>query len=391
MTAIVNTKLVMEDGIIWDGALTYENGRIVQVGTADIVTIPEGAEIIDAKGLYTAPGLIDIHNHGSADDLFCHEPLKCAEHFLMHGQTTVLPTFYHDLSLEEMLEGAEKIRELSKSGAGRIMDGLYMEGPYMSGTGSNQKYIKWQPGEIRREEYMPLLEGLGDMVRVWAIDPNRDGIIPFMKDAKKNNPNAVFALGHSRATMEQCRKVYKYGVKVRTHYTNGGKATGRCQGSLGAGCDEFAMYEPDMYAELICDQTGVHVVPDLIKTIVRNKGVEKMILITDSMASKERFPNNMEAGIWFGPDLNYDSQGYLCGSRMTLENSCRNMMTHTGYGLCHSIRMATLNPARMLGIEDEVGSLEEGKKANIIIIDDAVRIQKVILEGDLMVDNGKLL
>ena len=69
MKAIVNTKLVMEDGIICDGALTYENGRIVQVGTADAVTIPEGAEIIDAKGLYTAPGLIDIHNHGSADDL----------------------------------------------------------------------------------------------------------------------------------------------------------------------------------------------------------------------------------------------------------------------------------------------------------------------------------
>ena len=82
MTAIINTKLVMEDGIIWDGALTYENGRIVEVGTADTVTIPAGAEIIDAKGLYTAPGLIDIHNHGSADDLFCDEPLKCSEHFL---------------------------------------------------------------------------------------------------------------------------------------------------------------------------------------------------------------------------------------------------------------------------------------------------------------------
>ena len=114
MKAIVNTKLVMEDGIIWDGALTYENGRIVQVGTADAVTIPEGAEIIDAKGLYTAPGLIDIHNHGSADDLFCNEPLKCSEHFLVHGQTTVLPTFYHDLSLEQMLKGAAKIRESSK-------------------------------------------------------------------------------------------------------------------------------------------------------------------------------------------------------------------------------------------------------------------------------------
>jgi len=98
----------------------------------------------------------------------------------------------------------------------------------------------------------------------------------------------------------------------------------------------------------------------------------------------------MEDGIWFGPDPNYDYRGYLCGSRMTLENGCRNMMTHTGYGLYHSIRMATINPARMLGIDDEVGSLEAGKKANLIIIDDTVRVKKVILQGDLMVNSGRL-
>ena len=390
MKAIVNTKLVMEDGIIWDGALTYEDGRIVEVGPADKVTVPAGAETIDAQGLYTAPGLIDIHNHGSADDLFCDEPLRCSEHFLVHGETTVLPTFYHDLNMERMLAGAAKIREVSRRGAGRIMDGLYMEGPYMRLSGSNQKYICWS-NEIRREEYEQLFEGLGDLVRVWAIDPQREGIEGFMKAAKEKYPRVVFALGHSSATAEECRKVYRYGVRVRTHITDGGKAKGRCQGSYGAGCDDFALYEPDMYAELICDQTGVHVVPDLIKSIVKSKGVEKIILITDSMASKERFPNNMEDGIWYGPDLNYDYRGYLCGSRMTLENACRNMMTHTGHGLCHAIRMATANPARMLGIDDEVGTLEAGKKANLIVIDDAVHVKKVILEGDLMVEDGKLL
>ncbi len=390
MKAIVNTKLIMEDGIIWDGALTYENGRIVEVGPADKVTVPAVTETIDAQGLYTAPGLIDIHCHGSADDLFCDEPLKCSEHFLVHGQTTVLPTFYHDLNMERMLTGAEKIREVCKSGAGRVMDGLYMEGPYMRLSGSNQKYICWSE-EIKPEEYRQLFDGLGDMVRVWAIDPHREGIDDFMKAAKENNPRVVFALGHSAATAEECRRVYKYGVRVRTHITNGGKTKGRCQGSYGAGCDDFALYEPDMYAELICDQTGVHVVPDLVKSLVRTKGVEKIILITDSMASKERFPNNMTDGIWYGPDLNYDYRGYLCGSRMTLENACRNMMTHTGYGLCHAIRMATANPARMLGIDDEVGTLEAGKRANLIVIDDMVHVKKVVLQGDLMAEDGKLL
>ena len=143
MKAIVNTKLVMEDGIIWDGALTYENDKIVQVGWAKDVAIPADAEIYDAQGLYTAPGLVDIHNHGGGDWLFAENPTYCCEYFLKHGETTILPTFYHTLDLDAMLEGAERVRKASKSGVGRVMDGLYMEGPFMQLSGSYQKEMKW--------------------------------------------------------------------------------------------------------------------------------------------------------------------------------------------------------------------------------------------------------
>ena len=86
MKAIVNTKLVMEDGIIWDGALTFEDDKILQVGWAETVSIPADAEVIDAGGLYTAPGLIDIHNHGGGDWLFAENPLYCARYFLKNAQ-----------------------------------------------------------------------------------------------------------------------------------------------------------------------------------------------------------------------------------------------------------------------------------------------------------------
>jgi N-acetylglucosamine-6-phosphate deacetylase len=92
--------------------------------------------------------------------------------------------------------------------------------------------------------------------------------------------------------------------------------------------------------------------------------------------------------VWYGPDLNYDYEGHLAGSHLTLDAACRNVMKHTGYGLCHAIRFATLNPARLLGIDDKVGSLEAGKKANLIIIDDMVNVKKVFLEGRLMVENA---
>ena len=164
-TAITNTKLVMEDGIIFDGAIIFEDGFITDVGYSGGVEIPEDCEIIDAGGKYTAPGLVDIHNHGCRDFWFYENPIKASEYFIKHGVTTVLPTFYHSMTKEEIIESANKIKELSKSGVGRIMDGLYMEGPFMSLMGSFQNQIKWQ-GDICEEDYVDLIEGLGDMVRV---------------------------------------------------------------------------------------------------------------------------------------------------------------------------------------------------------------------------------
>ena len=126
MKAIVNTTLILEDSLIWNGAITWENGRITALGRREEVDIPADAEVIDAKGLYTAPGLIDIHNHGGPDFLFHEDPRHCAEFFLQHGETTVLPTFYCNLTLEQMLDGAEKVKTAAQSGAGKILNGLYL-------------------------------------------------------------------------------------------------------------------------------------------------------------------------------------------------------------------------------------------------------------------------
>lgn len=389
MNAIINTKLVMEDGIIWDGAITYDNETIIQVGWAKDVTVPSDANIIDAGGLYTAPGLIDIHNHGCTESSFQDDPTGCCEYFLKNGITTVLPTFYHSMTMQEMLAGAERIRSASQTGAGRIMAGLYMEGPFMALQGSMQNSLKWS-GDIKSSEYIPLIEGLGDMVRIWAIDPDRKNIEEFMQYAREKTPQAIFAHGHSRSTAEAIHALRHYGVKIRTHITDGGLAPGRAQGTPGAGGDEYCLYEPDMYAELICDETGIHVPPYLIKLIVKTKGIDRVCLISDHDTKQGDYRNNEAMGVWFGPDLSYDDEGYLSGSLMTLNNAVRNLMTHTGYGLCHAIRMATLTPARLLGIDCRVGSLAAGKIANLILIDDMVDVKQVILEGKKVIENEEL-
>ncbi len=388
MQAIVNTKLILEDGIVFDGVLLHENGRIVKAGRAKDIPVPKEAAVLDAKGLYTAPGLIDIHNHGSEDFLFSEEPLACAEHFIRHGETTVLPTFYCNMSAEEMLKGAERIRAAKgESDLGQIIGGLYMEGPYMNGEGSNRKYILWG-GDIRPEEYRPVVEGVKDLARIWAVDPKREGIEGFLRDVKQADPNAIFAMGHSHAAAADCKRIKKYGLRLQTHHADSGKAPGLAQGTIGAGCDEFTLYDPDIYAELIADENGIHVPPDMLKMVVRTKGIERIILITDSMPKSGDYKNNEADGIAYGPDLNYDYEGHLAGSHLTLDNACRNLMRHTGYGLCHAIRAASLNPARLLGLDHEIGSIEEGKRANLILIDDEVRVHKVLLEGKTVWENA---
>ena len=179
MKVITNTNVILENGILFDGIVAFENGRIKEVSKRSEYQIPTDAEVIDAQGLYTAPGLVDIHNHGSESSFFIDDPEECCSHFLRHGQTTVLPTFYQTYTASEMISGAEKLKEFSRSGNGRIIKGIYMEGPYMQAVGSNQDLFKWN-GDIVPSAYRELVDRLASYVKVWAVDPSRESITEFM-------------------------------------------------------------------------------------------------------------------------------------------------------------------------------------------------------------------
>ena len=378
MQAIVNTKLVMEDGIIWDGALTFKGDRIVSCGWATDVEIPSDAKIIDAGGLYTTPGFVDVHNHGGDGAWFYLEPERAAEFFLKHGETTILPTLYFNLDRETMLAGAARIRLVSLKGAGRVLAGLYMEGPYMNTEfGSDNNNIKWKE-EIDCKEYRPLVDSLGDFVKVWCVAPERSGIEEFIQYALSVNPNVVFSIGHSVAAPEQIYAIKHYGLINETHHTNNGAPKGLARGTKGIGPDEVCLYDSDFYAELICDSQAIHVRPFMQRLVIRVKGTDRVILITDSCP----FDGQARIGVAQAPDLGYDSEGHLAGSKLTMDQACRNLMKHTAYGLCHAIKFSTINPARMARLDLDVGSLEPGKKANLLIMDDMVRIRSVFLEGE---------
>lgn len=377
MTLIENAKVVLENGILFGGAVLVDGDRIAGVGELSDLTVPEGAEKIDAGGLYVGPGFVDIHVHGGGGAMFHSNPITAAGHFLRHGETTVLAALYYDLPKDDFIAAIDRIKNAMVYPGGASIKGFYMEGPYMNPAyGASPEKNHWR-GEIRREDYTAIADRAGSLARVWAIAPERDGVEAFAKYVKTINPEVRLAVGHSEADPKEIERFKKYGLCIATHCMN---ATGRRSewiGTRGCGPDEACMLDGDMYAEIICDSRGVHVSPELIRLILKTKGINKTILITDSFVSAEDPPMELKAI----HDLSFDASGNLSGSRLTMDMACRNLMRHTNCGIAQAFLMASRNPARAIGLGNELGTVDTGKIANLVFCDDMFHVKMVMLNG----------
>lgn len=377
MICIKNANVIREYDILEDGVILIDGERIAAVGKADDIEVPECAEVIDAKGLYVGPGFVDIHVHGGGKYMFHDDPENAAEFFLSHGETTVLGTLYYDLEKDKFLEAIDRMKDAMKEK--KNIGGIYMEGPYMNPKyGASPEKNKWK-GEIKSEDYKALVDRASDSVKVWAVAPEREGLEPFMEYAKQVNNDVVFAVGHSEAHPSEIEALKKYGIKIQTHCMN---ATGRTNGGggvRGVGPDEACLLDDDMYAEVICDSLAIHVKPEIIKLIIKAKGMEKIILISDSFVSAEPNPEKYK----HVTDLSFGASGELCGSKLTLDAAARNFMKHTGRPIVDAFLAASSNPAKAIGLYNEIGSVEQGKIANLVFTDEQINIKKVMLYGKI--------
>lgn len=378
---IKNANVVLENGIIWNGYITVEDGKITSVGKGIELEISQGAEVIDAEGAYVGPGFVDLHIHGGIGCNLFAEPEKVAEFFLKHGETSILPTSPGMYSHEELLEGIENVKNAMDTA--KSIKGIYMEGPYISSNyGACKGLVRWNTGDILEEHYKPLVDALGSIVKVWTIAPEREGIMKFIEYARKANPDCVFSVGHSEATPQQIRDLgTKYRPKLTTHLMNAtGRQTGSDSGGVkGYGPDEYCLADKDMYAELISDLHGVHVHSDLQRMILKCKGVHRVVLITDSTSYKGQNPKGLE----HVDDLSFNDLGRLAGSKLTMDKACRNVMAHTNCGIAEAFVMASLNPAKVIGMDGEIGSIEAGKIADLVFVDDKFNVKQVMLNGEV--------
>ena len=137
-----------------------------------------------------------------------------------------------------------------------------------------------------------------------------------------------------------------------------------------------------MYAELISDSLGIHVDPELQMLLVHTKGIGKVVLITDSTVYNNPVPEKYS--YLTDPDINFDSFGGIAGSKLTLDRACRNFMQSTNCGIAQAFLAASTNPAKAVGLYDEVGSIDIGKLADLVFVDDMFAVKAVMLQGEFV-------
>lgn len=377
MTAIINATLVMRDHYIPDAVILMEDGKIQDFGTAKQVSVPEGCQVTDAEGLYVGPGFVDIHTHSDGKIFFQEDPVTASQHHLSHGTTSLMPALYTSMNTQQYVEAVQILRDAMKKPECANIAGLYMEGPYLNpGFGCDRSSNPWAEGVIK-EKYQPVIDAAYDLARVWCVAPEREDILDFVLDVKAKNPNAVFAVAHSAASPQQIEELIPYGLKIGTHHTN---ATGdrpmypECRGVC---VDETVNYNREIYAELICDSMGIHVDPYMLRLVRKIKGEDRIILISDAYACDGPIPEGYD-GV---DDINFDWEGEIAGSKMTLDIACRNMMKHTGASVCDVFRYASYNPSRAVGLIDR-GEIRKGLRADLVICDHQMKIKNVILKGE---------
>lgn len=370
---IINGKVILEDSIK-ELNVFFENGKITEVSNR----VPTDETVIDAKGLYVAPGMIDVHTHGRNGSDTMYATFKDLNNIsvseLKTGVTSFLPT--------TMTMPAEDIKKAIAAGydnkdkvEGAKILGMHLEGPFFS-----VKYKGAQPEECMIaptvENYLSFVGEHPDFVKKISLAPEIEGAVDLIKYLREQN--VVVSMGHTDATYEEAVKAIEAGATSGTHTYNAmTPLKHREPGVVGA-----VMLHDEVYAELILD--GIHVSFPAAKILSRMKGADKLILITDSLEAAMLPDGTYELGnqkVYVKDGQARLKSGNLAGSTANLNQCVRNAYKHLDLPLYEAIGYATKNPADHLGLKD-YGRIKEGCVADMILIDDEIDIKRVILNGE---------
>jgi len=382
---VKNAHIITPYDVLYNHDLVATDGKISSLQPTGKLSENDFDKIIEAEENYLSPGFIDIHTHAicghdTMDATF--EALDAmAASYIRNGVTGFLATTM--TSADENLEKAmQNVAAYIKKQKRQTFDagdpqkaellGIYLEGPYFSVEkkgAQSPEYLK-NPDVEGLAKFIRLSEGA---IKVVALAPELPGAMEAISYLR--NLGITVSAGHTDATFDTAMKAFNHGVTQVTHIFNGMRGfTHREPGVAGA-----ALIDERVYCEMICD--GIHLHPGAMKLVVKTKGKDKIVLISDSMMAAGLSDGEYTLGgqrVIVKDQAARLADGTLAGSTLTLNRAVYNMVHMVGVSLPDAVCMASLNPARTLGIDRNKGSIEIGKDADLVIFDEKLNILKVI-------------
>jgi len=365
-----------------DAGILIRDGVIEAVGPRSAISLPAGANEISATDRIAAPGFLDVHIHGAGG----HDVMEGTEGALTAISKTVAAcgtTSYVATTVtarpEDICRSAEGIsryialQHQATDSRAEVL-GIHFEGPFLSPIRRGVHPAEWLklPSADLLEKF---IAAAGGHALILTIAPELLGALVCIDAARKSG--LVVGIGHTDATYEQACAAINRGAHHAIHVYNAMRPfSHRDSGVIGA-----VLTSPDVTAELIAD--GVHVEDTAMRLLLQAKGAGGVILISDGISATGMPDGKYSLGafeVTVSGGVCRNAEGKLAGSTLTLDRALRNIVG-LGASLGDALRMLTLNPATLLGIEYKKGSLRVGADADIVLLDDALSVTQVWTRG----------
>jgi N-acetylglucosamine-6-phosphate deacetylase len=365
-----------------DAALLIRDGVIEAIGSREALTLPAGAEEISAVDSIAIPGFVDVHIHGAGG----HDVMEGTPEALRtitrtvaaRGTTSMVATTVTasaDATLRSVAGIAKYIAEQHEFADGRAeVLGIHFEGPFISAVRRGvhpPEFLRLPSAEFLNQ----LVEASAGNAAILTIAPELLGAMPCIDAARK--AGMVVALGHTDATYEQARAAIAHGARHAVHVYNAMRPfSHRDSGVIGA-----VLTSSEVSAELIAD--NVHVDEAAMRLLLTAKGAGGVILVSDGISATGMPDGKYQLGnfeVTVTDGICRNAEGKLAGSTLTLDRALRNIVA-LGISLGDAVRMLTLNPATLLGLEFKKGALRAGADADIVLLDEGLHVTRVWTRG----------
>ena len=376
MDLLLKNAQVYRDHHFAPADLLIRDGRIEAVGPG----LTAEAPVLDAGGRRCVPGFLDVHTHGAdhvdANAATPEDVRRWAAFNARHGTTGFLTSILTDTE-EQTARAIGNITRAMDEGptGGAAVLGIHLEGPFLSpqykGAMPESLLRKGDAGWVRRCQ-----QQAGGRIRYITVAPEVEGVPELIRALHDEIP---IAIGHSGADYATARQAIADGARACTHTFNGMRLFHQHEPAImGA-----VLASPDVYCEAICD--GRHLHPGTVEMLLRCKGLDRVVAITDSIQAAGLPDGNYKLGVnnvvVVDGDAKLASTGVRAGSTLSQDTALRNIMAFTGHGAEDVLPLLTENPARLMGIFDRKGSIEAGKDADLVVLDDAWQVRRTIAGG----------